>query len=461
MTENLNTIKKKLQKLNKQFRNKNFTYFVPKDWVIWTVLQETEDERVRVNPFKYFLNSIDKIENISSNLSNEISPSLRSNHLKLSIISDLSYNHNTIDEQISKDEYPFNLSGSFLKAISILPYLHSIGINSIILEPINLTSLVNNENGGINKKSSYSVRNPYKLDENLDEDFLELDLETQYKAFVEAAHSLRINIIQEFVFRSASIDSEIALDHPEWFYWIKSTTRMRPIDSDSNSKYGSPIFKKREINEIEENIALGRFDNLPQPDDKYQSMFTTTPVKTARVENKIYGMLNVDKANNKKTNECTLPLAFEIQNIGTSELLKEDKTYYKLYDNPDYNYLSFDTIRYYNTELKKIENIQTDLWEFLTTIPTYHINKFGIDGMVFTDGNLLPLELFNQIINGSKSIKSDFIILANSEENINENQFEKYDGYYKEIVDNQENCNIVSNEKTSKFGKIIGIHKII
>jgi len=465
MTENLNTIKKKLKELNKKFRNKNYTYFVPKEWIGWQekVGDKDEDNKngIRVNPFKYFMSSIEEIEKISSMSLEAKSSGFESENLILSLLSDLSFNHSSLGGGVSVDEYPFNFRGSFLKAISVLPYLYSIGIKTIILEPVNLTSLVNWDMNGVKGVSPYAIRNPYKLDENLDEVILELDLETQYEAFVEAVHCLNMNVIQEFVFRSGSIDSEIALDHPDWFYWIKSTTRLRPIDSDSNSKYGSPIFKKREINEIEENIALGKYDNLPQPDEKYQSMFTATPVKTARVENKIYGMLNADKANNKKTNECTLPQAFELNNIGTSEILIEDRTYYKLYDNPDYNYLSFDTIRYYNSELKKIDNIQADLWEFLAGVPAYHRKRFGIDGMVFTDGNLIPTELFNQIINGSKSKKEDFIILSNSEESICDNQFEKYDGYYVGIEANQEKGSIISNKMAPKFGKLTGIHKII
>jgi glycosidase len=42
-----------------------------------------------------------------------------------------------------------------------------------------------------------------------------MTLEEQFKALVEAAHCLGIKVVTEFIFRTSSKDSPIAITHPE------------------------------------------------------------------------------------------------------------------------------------------------------------------------------------------------------------------------------------------------------
>jgi pullulanase/glycogen debranching enzyme len=81
----------------------------------------------------------------------------------------------------------FRETGSFLKAIAMLPYIRGLGADTVHLLPI--TSIGHDGNKGT-LGSPYAIRNPYELDENLAEPALGLDAKTEFKAFVEAAQRM-------------------------------------------------------------------------------------------------------------------------------------------------------------------------------------------------------------------------------------------------------------------------------
>ena len=114
----------------------------------------------------------------------------------------------------------FRETGTFLKAMAMLPYIKRLGANTVHLLPI--TSIGHDGNKGT-LGSPYAIRNPYELDENLSEPSLGLDVKTEFQAFVEAAHRLGLRVVVEFVFRTAAKDGDWVKEHPEWMYWIKET----------------------------------------------------------------------------------------------------------------------------------------------------------------------------------------------------------------------------------------------
>ena len=142
--------------------------------------------------------------------------------------------------EVNKDPLPNGLreTGTFLKAIALLPYLKSLGVDIIYLLPVTKIG-IDGKKGDLG--SPYAVKNPYELDENLTEPFLDIPIQDQFKAFIEAAHSLNIKVVTELVLRTASIDSDLAIDHPEWFYWIKENTKWfrtsKTMTSSSTTKW--------------------------------------------------------------------------------------------------------------------------------------------------------------------------------------------------------------------------------
>ena len=156
-------------------------------------------------------------------------------------------------------------TGTFLKCIALLPWLRWLGINTVYLLPV---TAVGKDGHKGNLGSPYAIRNPYRLDDNLGEPRLDLGVETEFKAFVEAAHHLGMRVVLEFVFRTAARDADWVAEHPEWFYWIDDRVPARQpgmSPADATLAYGAPIFSPEELAFIFAEANEGRFDRLPPP----------------------------------------------------------------------------------------------------------------------------------------------------------------------------------------------------
>ncbi len=398
--ENLQKLIQILNQKKLDFKNKTISYSIPEFW-----LDGNGNSIVVVNPFEHYISVIQDIINRKY-------ISKGSYTYNMFIRGTLSFEHNfninikNFNQSIENDL--FSDLGTFLKAIAFLPYLVNLSINKIHILPINSIGVDGNK-GTLG--SPYAIRNHYKLDENLGEKVLsELTLEEQYKAFVEACHLCNIKVIQEFVFRIASIDSDLTLTNPNWFYWIKNTIKMANGDGPG---YASPKFSDKQLTKIKEQVERNDFSNLTLPDEKYRNQFTKTPFKVARVETKIIGLLeNLPKP--KKSNEVKIAPAFADWPPDDNQPAWSDVTYFKLYDQKDFNYIAYNTVRMYDYRLAQSKHKQQDLWEYLSNIIPYYIKEFNIDGAMIDMGHSLPEELLEDIIKNAKKEKPNFIFWEES-----------------------------------------------
>ena len=200
--KNLEILKKKLIDIDKNKKFKKL-YTFPNIWS--TKIYNTQDNLISINPIEFYINQIDWIINNKTFLNNTTNLEATKNPIVYNLFTrfTMAFDHNQ-DGIIKNIKGEFKETGTLLKAIALLPYLKKLNIDIIYLLPI--TSI-----GKYNKKgnlgSPYSIFNPYKLDENLNEPLLNMSIETLFETFVEAAHLLDIKVVLEFVFRTASIDS--------------------------------------------------------------------------------------------------------------------------------------------------------------------------------------------------------------------------------------------------------------
>lgn len=391
-----------------KFKNKKYKhpFAVPGIWL------GNKAERSEINPFAFFSNQIDLIKQESKTPVNHKDTLVYNLFIRLSA----AYDHNG-DSKLDNQETMFRETGTFLKAIAMLPYLKYMGINTIYLLPI--TAIGEDEKKG-NLGSPYAIKNPYQPDSYLSEPILELDAETEFKAFSEAVHLLGMRLVCEFVFRTASIDSDLSLEHPDWFYWINAKVKNRVSGDNSEAKYGPPIFLKKELEAIRNSVESANFDDLIPPHEQHKKMFTEVPKKVARVEGKIRGLLA-----DKKT-EVRIPGAFADWPPDDNQPAWTDVTFLRLYDNEKFNYIAYNTIRMYDTKLAKPEYKVSDLWEYIGGIIPHFINQYNLDGVMIDMGHALPSELRKQIVEKAKSAKSDFFFW---EENFSLSQSSVDDGY--------------------------------
>ncbi len=384
-------------------------YFVPSVWIN----NSNSSEIIAINPLDFFINSFDYIcSKPKVEFEEQLANSTIYNFMvRLTTAFDHNQNGNIdIDYQSI-----FRETGTFLKSIAILPYIKSLGVNIIYLLPITSIGVANKKG---NLGSVYAVKNPYKIDENLSEPILEIAVEDQFKAFVEAAHHLGIKVITEFIFRTASIDSDFALEHPDWFYWLKDDIKDKSFTNDELS-YSPPIFSETSLIKIKQDIDNHIYSELIPPDESYINMFTEAPVKVYKVDSRIKGEL-------KDGTVVRIPGAFADWPPDDNQPLWSDITYLKLYTHADYNYIAYNTVRMYDDKISDEKYINQELWDKLSSIIPFYINQYDIDGIMLDMGHALPLKLRKHILDNAIIYKDDFLLF---EENFILSKDSKDEGY--------------------------------
>ncbi len=293
-------------------------------------------------------------------------------------------------------------TGTFLKCIALLPWLRWLGANTVYLLPV---TAVGQDGHKGNLGSPYAIRNPYRLDDTLGEPRLGLGVETEFKAFVEAAHHLGMRVVLEFVFRTAARDADWVAEHPEWFYWIDDRVPARhPAMSpaEANLAYGAPMFSAEELAFIFAEAGAGRFDRLPPPPAHYRAFFTPPPAagEVAMVNGRWLGRLADGRI-------VRTPSAFSDW-PGDMQPPWTDVTYLRLYDHPDFNYIAYNTVRLYDSRLARPERAVRPLWQRIVGIIPHFQEQFDIDGVMIDMGHALPSALKAEMVAVARARKPDF-----------------------------------------------------
>lgn len=297
-----------------------------------------------------------------------------------------------LDQTVSPEPLAcgFRETGTLLKAIALLPYISSLGANTVYLLP--LTSIGKANRKG-NLGSPYAVKDPMEIDPMLDEPALGLTSDFLLKAFVEAAHLLGMRVVFEFVFRTAAIDSRWVKSHPSWFYWLSGT-------ADGN-RYGPPVFDTDTLNSIYEKVDKHDLCNLPAPSPEYTGMFVPAPVSVEEQSGAIEG-------NGENGEPCHVASAFSDWPPDDRQPPWTDVTYLKMHNHPSFNYIAYNTIRMYDTALDNPETFNRELWDtVLSIIPRYQ-ETFGIDGAMMDMGHALPGQLKRMVVESARKNRPDF-----------------------------------------------------
>ncbi|MFQ3598321.1 MAG: alpha-amylase [Chloroherpetonaceae bacterium] len=373
-------------------------YFIPSLWKNPTSEALTA---IEVSPKTFFTEVIDSI---LASPKAEIVPTENGEWSRSAVIYNLfprltaAFDHNQNKRIDTLPDEALRETGTFLKCIALLPYIKSLGATVVHLLPI--TSIGKDGNKGA-LGSPYAIKNPYKLDERLSEPALNLDVETEFAAFVEAAHHLGLRIVLEFVFRTAAKDGDWVKEHPEWFYWIDNRLQDRSPQHRSGLVYGNPIFSREELAIINAKVNSGDFRDLPPPSDLYRSFFTDTPETVQLIGGRYIGKT-------KDGRECRIPGAFADWPPDDTQPPWGDVTYLKMYDHPDFNYIAYNTIRMYSAELAQPKFANKPLWKKIIGIIPHYQDAFGIDGVMIDMGHALPFELKKEMVRVAREKNPDF-----------------------------------------------------
>ncbi len=291
-------------------------------------------------------------------------------------------------------------TGTFLKTIALLPYIKSLGFNTVHLLPI---TAVGEDGHKGTLGSVYAIQNPYRLDPRLAEPALGLDAEAEFAAFVEAAHHLGLRLVVEFVFRTASKDGDWVAEHPEWFYWIRANVPDRESGTAQENAYGPPIFAPEELAQIVPQAEGENFDGLIPPHQVYREMFTPPPrpENVRLVEGSWIGTLEDGTL-------ARIPGAFADWPPDDVQPPWTDVAYLRMYDHPDFDYIAYNTLRMYDSRLARPEHAVEPLWERIVGILPHYQRAFGIDGVMIDMGHALPMALKQRLVETARQMNPDF-----------------------------------------------------
>ncbi|MEK9138797.1 MAG: alpha-amylase family glycosyl hydrolase [Bacteroidota bacterium] len=396
----LELIEETLRRKLKETGKRRFTYYVPSVWGSAT----SKPRKIKVNPFNFCLNAV---RNARKGTPLRRGAPTGGEWTKDAVIYNMFVRTTTAFDHdgngkldLPVNSQGFRETGTFLKAIALLPYIKRLGANTIHLLPI--TSIGHDGNKGT-LGSPYAIKNVYELDENQSELSLGLDAKTEFKAFVEAAHRLGFRVVVEFVFRTAARDADWVKEHPEWFYWIKEDIQVRDPQHHDEQRYGSPLFTHDELQRIHHEVREHRFDSLLPPHRVYRDFFTSPPQSEAVVkeDGRYIGVLP-DRTRVK------IPGAFADWPPDDNQPPWGDVTYLRMYDHSDFNYIAYNTIRMYDARLAQPQNINRPLWEKIVGIIPYYQREFHIDGVMIDMGHALPMELKAEMVKTARKFDPDF-----------------------------------------------------
>lgn len=393
-------------------------YFIPALWI--GDYESFKD--INVNPYEFYSSVIKNILKVDERVKNN-KKDLNGNWSKYASVYNIfvrlttAYDHDhngKIDIKI--DDSGWRETGTFIKSIALLPYFKKLGVNTLHLLPI--TSIGKDGNKG-NLGSPYAIKNPYLLDINLAEPAINIDVNKQFLAFIQAAKLMGFRIVLEFVFRTAAKDSDWIPKYPEWFYWIKEYVEIRDPRIEDESKYGSPIFTKSELRRIHFLVNKRAFNRLPEPHKEYRKMFTNIPVKVEMVNGKYIGTT-------KNGEKAKIPGAFADWPPDDNQPPWSDVTYLRMYNDMRFNYIAYNTIRMYDLRLANKKNINKSLWnKIIGIVPFYQMN-YEIDGVMIDMGHALPGDLLKKIQAKARKVNPYF---AFWEENFSLTQKSVEQGY--------------------------------
>lgn len=311
--------------------------------------------------------------------------------------------------------YHLKETGTFIKTLMLLPLLLEMGVDTIYLLPISKFSL-KNKKGELG--SPYGVSNFFKIDPSLSDPMVEADLtlDEQFQVLIEAAHTLGMRVMIDIIPRTNATESELIIENPEWFYWIKSKDiniynppYIEEITDQTvapTSEYMETVYRNKNV---KKHLDLFQFD--PKTQD---------PVRWKKVVDAYKkGNPNILELVDKHFG-LTIAPAFS-DHINDIQPPWTDVTFFRMYlDHPKENtkylddpkrppYILFDTIK---SNLYPGEKPNMALWETLSDIIPHYQRTYGIDGARIDMGHALPEPLVKMIIKNAQEIDPDFCFIA-------------------------------------------------
>lgn len=392
----MSALKQIIAELRAQRREINAPYWIPGLWI------DFENPKAQNhNPYDFYANRLEAI--LYSDPQAVISSTAEHNWTRFAITYNLfprvttAFDHNGSGELEQPNDDGWRETGTLLKSIALLPYIRSMGFNTIHLLPINSIG-IDGKKGLLG--SPYAIRNLYRLDENLAEPAIP-DPELLFAGFMEAAHHMGMRVVMEFVFRVAAKDSDWVAEHPEWFYWIRADIPDRSPTTKGKKAFGNPVWPHDQLGEVYWKVQSGQRHELPPPPQIYRDMYTAPPQHVEMQDGQWIGTLD-------DGTRVRVPGAFTDWPPDDVQPPWSDVTYLRFYHHTDFNYMAYNTLRMYDECLARPENEVRSLWDAVIGVIPHYQHRYYIDGVMLDMGHALPSPLLEQVMGAAREVNPEF-----------------------------------------------------
>ena len=440
-------------------KNETYNYVIPDLWNAWGYQGEemvrTSWGELIVNPYHFYSQVIESFilpkaeDEVNYNQSLSLIKQsyqdkpgyLWGDWIKDSVVYSMmvrtstAWDHDRSGDLENHNLYNLNETGTFVKSLVLLPLLKKMGVDTVYMLPISKFSL-KDKKGELG--SPYGVSNFFEIDQSLKDNMTgsEMTIEEEFQAFVEACHILDMKVMIDIIPRTNSVESDLILEHPDWFYWVYTDT-FHEYYPPYVPGLGSTLTPKPEyLPYVYASEAvwnhIHKFSYAPNIID---------PEKWERVVKEYHeteGASILDLVNREFG--LTVAPAFS-DHINDVQPPWTDVTFFRMYlDHPVESqkylggqelppYILFDTIK---SNLYKGNIINEGLWATLSNIIPHYQQHYGIDGARIDMGHALPSELVNRIIANARTNDPDFCFIA--EELQEENAKVSRDNGYNMII---------------------------
>jgi len=429
-------LKKVVKALEQQGKNtpELFNFAIPDLWMSFDYKGpqiKVHDGNILVNPYHFYQALIEdqflpksKVELAGYYQNNPVEKGLGNGNWikKSSVYSTMirtsgSYDHDRTGRLEDSNLYHLKDTGTFIKTLAMLPLLKRLGIDVLYMLPIAKYSL-KDKKGELG--SPYGVASFSKLDPGLKDPLTgnHTTVEDEFKAFVEAAHALDMKVVIDIIPRTNSVNSDLILDHPDWFYWIdhKDLKSYAPpmveglkATLPAKKEYFKELFSSPSVEE-----HLHKFRKNPKTinPEKWKALVKEYKTKTNQKE-----ILDLVQEHFM----MTVAPAFS-DHINDPQPAWSDVTYFRMYiDHPANSqpylkalgefepYVLFDVAK---CSLNPGKKPNMPLWETLSNIVPFYQTNFGIDGARIDMGHALPPDLTSMIIEKARAIDPNFCFIA-------------------------------------------------
>lgn len=297
-------------------------------------------------------------------------------------------------------------NGTFLKTIALLPLIKEMGFSGIYFLPVFEMSQ-KNKKGEL--PSPYAIKNIMKIDSTYCDIHLEgMTAEEQFSALCEACHKLKMKVVLDFAFRTASRDSDLCQTHPDWFYWVKNHSLLE-FKAPECKDLGHTVVTEKNVRQLYNSGNMNGF----------ASNFTFSPD-----ENVVNEFGSSEKS---FTEQCADKLGVSVM-PGFADTINDpqppwsDITFLKFYFDNTKNVrekfgekfppmIAQDGVK---CSLFQGEKPNDELWSYVKRVIPFYMEMYGIDGARIDMAHALPKTLVSEIID--EILKKDKNFLLWSEE---------------------------------------------